>query len=192
MSEVIGLRATLSQSKTTGPGKKVRYREIQISPDAYLVNKAWLPLGAALWKQAVAERQNFVVLPTDDYKAFTNMGTTPADRAALTRQILSLAGLSDDGLQTYEDLITIVAFFWTEHSFRATLVSFARAMHVPKTITDKMGWWGVNSQPSEGYVRSYRVLISKVQATIADAIRKAKNKPDDFGEIYVFEELENI
>jgi hypothetical protein len=65
-------------------------------------------------------------------------------------------------------------------------------MMVPKAVTDKLGWWSVGAA-SEDYIRSYRVLIAKVQSNVASFIRAAL-KPDGsttdiFGEAMVLEEM---
>ena len=81
-----------------------------------------------------------------------------------------------------------------EHS-RSALVSMARALHVPKTVTDRMGWWSVGAEASEGYIRTYRTLIAKVQEKVAQTIREAatgRTKEDIFGENYVLEDLETL
>ena len=152
----------------------------------------WLEVGLKMWKGADPKRQNFIVLPSDDMKSFTNLGAIPADRAALTRQLLHTAGLSDDGSKEHENLRMIASRFWTEHSSRATLVSMARALYVPKAITDRLGWWSVGADASDGYIRTYRTLIAKVQEKVAGAIKEAwgsSKHPDVFGENYVLEEL---
>ena len=193
-SEKAGLKAALHQTKTTGPAKKTRTREIHISPNAFFAQKDWIPVGLDLWKGADMKRENFIVLPSDDFQSFTHLSAIPADRAALTRQILHTAGLSDAGSDEFKGMKAIVSYFWTEHSLRATLVSMARALHVPKAITDRLGWWSVGAEASEGYIRSYRILISKVQEKVAKTIRDAwgvSNNPDVFGENYILEELKD-
>ena len=104
-----------------------------------------------------------IALPADDMDDFANLSAIPADRAALTRQILSVAGLQLKESERDMEIIDAASRFWTEHFSRATLVSMARAIHVPKFITDRMGWWSIGSEASEEYIRTYRALIAKVQ-----------------------------
>ena len=158
-----GLKASLSQTKTTGPSKKVRSREIFVAAKAFLIDESWLKVGWDLWKGSDDIRQNFIVLPTDDMEDFTNLSAIPADRAALTREILSIAGLQVNESEHDIKIINAASRFWTEHFSRATLVSMARALHVPKSVTDRMGWWSIGSEASEEYIRTYRSLIAKVQ-----------------------------
>ena len=191
-TKVSGMTASLYQSKTTGPGKKSRSREICISQLAFLMEEEWLETGLKLWRKADPNRQNFIVLPPDDNEAFTNLGAIPADRAALTRQILNIGGLKNNDADSHRIIRILASYFWSEHSARATLVSMARALHVPKTITDRLGWWGMGSDASDGYMRTYRTLISKVQEKVAATIRKSMVGPgklDVFGENFVLADL---
>ena len=147
-----------------------------------------------LWKEADAKRQNFISLPGPDLQSFRTLGAEPQDRAALTRQLLQGFSFENSGLCTplETEALKIAARFWTEHSSRATLVTMARALMVPKAVTDKLGWWAVGSQASEEYIRSYRVLIAKVQKNVARFIRTAilqGDQQDIFGEALVLEDL---
>ena len=171
----------------------MRSREIFVAAKAFLIDESWLKVGWDLWEGSDDIRQNFIVLPTDDMEDFTNLSAIPADRAALTREILSIAGLQVNESEHDIQIINAASRFWTEHFSRATLVSMARALHVPKSITDRMGWWSIGSEASEEYIRTYCSLIAKVQEKIATTMREAikeKNREDVFGENYVLEDLE--
>ena len=71
----------------------------------------------------------------------------------------------------------------------------ARPLGVPKSVTDRMGWWSVGSEASDGYIRTYRSLIARVQEKVACTIRSAlegHSTEDTFGEEYVLEDLKVI
>ena len=57
-----GLLENLGKSKTTGPGKKVKHREVFVSIDAYIQERDWLKEGWEIWQRAPAPRQNFISL----------------------------------------------------------------------------------------------------------------------------------
>ena len=81
-----------------------------------------------------------------------------------------LVSLSVAGLQKEKDVeqnVKFIAAFVVSgpRSSRASLVSMPRALHVPKTITDGMGWWSIGSAASEEYIRTCRTLIAEVQET---------------------------
>ena len=191
-----GLFGMLSQSKTTGPDRKVKVRTIQVSPDAYFAHKGWIKEGLLLWSSAPKERQNFICLPSEDLSKFRELGAEPHDRAALTRWIYKLAvrRILGPGSNCEEWMIDGAARYWTEHSSRASLVSIARALLVPKSITDRLGWWSVGETASEEYIRTYRVLIAKVQAKAAAFVRRAQSTemPDLVGENFVLGRLREV
>jgi hypothetical protein len=200
---LLGLNGQLLQSKTTGPAKKVRIRTMRISPKAYLVSPEWLPVGLKLWEAVDPDRQNFLVLPSKGYEGFLTVGAEQQDRAALTRLALFSAGFGLDGdeVPDQEELLGWCSRFWTEHSSRSTVVSMARALHVPKEITDRLGWWAVGDSASEEYIRTYRVLVERVQDKVASYIRmalvrssdaKGEHSPDLFGEKLVLNELKTF
>ena len=129
--------------KTTGPSKQVRSREIYVAAQAFLVDESRLKVRWDLWEKSDALRQMFIVLPTGDLTDFTNFSAIPADRVALTCQILAVAGLQLDEAEDDTIIIDAASRLWTEHFSRAALVSMARAIHVSKSIADRMGWWSV-------------------------------------------------
>ena len=117
---------------------------------------------------------------------------------AMTRKCIKEFGIpaSPEGFGWSDKLTTIVSRFWTEHSSRSSLVSMARALGVPKEITDRLGWWAVGTQASEEYIRTYSVLSARVQDLVASTSRKAlensakkKADPDYYGEERVLGKL---
>lgn len=192
----VGLVANLLRSKTTGPGKKVRAREIFISQEAYVSKKDWLSIGLELWSGLDEGRENFILLPNLDLSSFRNIGAEVQDRVALTRHSLSLAvRLSHMESTTAAD--RCVGRFWTEHSSRNTIVSLARALKAPKEATDTLGCWAAANSSSEVYIRTKRQVVGHVQALVGkfarDAlIAKAQDEeyPDFVGESNIFGSLE--
>ena len=63
-----GLQGMLERTKTSGPGKHVRYLPIFVSRRAFLVSPDWLPVGFAIWKtdSMAFARDYFLPLPTAD------------------------------------------------------------------------------------------------------------------------------
>jgi hypothetical protein len=71
-------------------------------------------------------------------------------------QSFKLAG-EEDTAKTANERLSCV---WTEHSSRPTLPSWARAVGVPKEITDRLGWWSSRS-------------AARVQSCVATFLRAA-------------------
>lgn len=91
----------------------------------------------------------------------------------------------------------VFAWFWTEHSSRPSLPSWARALGVLKEITDRLGYWSVGAESVDLAIRTYRQLIATPHGTIAKFMRLALQAsgtcnafPDLFGEVGVADELD--
>ncbi|CAE8615556.1 unnamed protein product [Polarella glacialis] len=100
---------------------------------------------------------------------------------------LKYEGLSGSGL-----LLTLsgAGLFWTEHSERATINTWARACGVLEDVRKMMCRW----QPTceEGYLRNLRHLVESAQLQIASTIRIAMAAGEDLlDEGQVLDELED-
>lgn len=160
------------QIKITGAGKKTRHREICISVYAYVAVSDWLEVGWRLWASAPSPRQNFTALPDLTFEQFRDVGAEVQDRVALARNLLERLKLST-GDNDEKGLNNKAARFWTEHSSRPSLPSWARALGVPTEVTDRLGYWAVGAESAEVYIRTCRGLISQVQNTVASYMREA-------------------
>jgi len=187
----------MTQTKTTGPEKKVRIRTFEVTAEAYFLDPEWLEIGFNVWEQEDKNRENFLLLPGPAFESFRALGVEIQDRMALTRKCIKDFGVpaSSEGDWSAK-VIEIVSRFWTERSSRSSLVSMARALGVPKEVTDRLGWWAVGTQASEDYIRTYSTLSAKVQALVAETCRSAlkekesgRYKQDIFGEERVLEKL---
>jgi len=67
---VQGLEGRLDRTKTSGPGRRVRFLPIFISRAAFLLRPEWLATGVEIWNHAnmAFERDYFLPLPTADWK----------------------------------------------------------------------------------------------------------------------------
>lgn len=79
------------------------------------------------------------------------------------------------------------AQFWTEHSARATLPSWAAAVGVAKEDIDLLGRW--QSDVSAGYVRTHRFRVEQVQQRVATALRGMLGSYDLVDEASLFANL---
>ena len=68
-----GLVGNLTKSKTTGPGKKTKHREIVVAENAYVAEAEWLGTGWTLWSTAPRPRQNFIALPDTTFGQFRSL-----------------------------------------------------------------------------------------------------------------------
>ena len=99
-------------------------------------------------------------------------------------------------LNENEKLSNLAARFCIEHSSRSPLASWARALGVPKEVTDLLGYWAVGIEAAEVYIRKYRGLMARVQDTVAAFMKAAFSAevkddafPDLFGALAAMTEL---
>lgn len=144
----VGLVGYLTTSKTPRPGKKTKHREIVVSEGAYVAETDWLETGWKLWNSAPRPRQNFIALPDPTFEQFRDAGAEVQDRIALTRCLLEKMCLATND-PNQMGLNNRAARSWAEHSSLPSLPSWARALGVPKEVTDRMGYWGSGGAGSQ-------------------------------------------
>ena len=84
-------------------------------------------------------------------------------------------------------LLPGLGLFWTEHSERATLATWARCCKVAPETAKKMCRW--QQSCDEEYIRTTRLLVEAAQALIADTIKKGKRGVDFLDEENLWEQL---
>ena len=166
-----GLTGILTQTKTSGAGRKVRALPLFVPRCAYLVQERWLEIGYALWKPVGDPGRDFFLprLGAD----YVNFGTGPAsaaDMAILNKAVLQrlqvpvATHVTEEGEQRlvwkegpYCLIKESMCDGWTGHSERCTMPSLLASMGVPKAERDPLGRWSPSG--SDDYVRTYRALI---------------------------------
>lgn len=176
-----GLEGRLDRTKTSGPGRRVRFLPIFISRAAYLVCPQWLEVGLQIWSSAGMnfERDFFLPLPCDDWtgckQAMASYSQVVAITKALWRSLRALKfahgswQFSDQRLLTSPDALS----FWTEHSERNWLNSVLAALEVPREQRDFLGRWRASSSCDE-YIRSARIIVMKLQSKAVNGLRRDK------------------
>jgi hypothetical protein len=188
-----GLVGRLTQTKTTGVGKKVRDLPLVVPKEAYIVEPKWIETGFALW-EAIGdlERDNFIPRLSTDLKVFTGRPASSRDLATLGTLVIAelttpvrvenlegeVKGPKDTGgdLQWTSGKTRLVPFSlaigWTGHSERTTLPSLLAAMGVAKADRDPLGRWSPSG--SDEYVRTYKVLVKSLALRIRVMIKEGK------------------
>ena len=176
-----GLSFILTQTKTTGPGKKVTVLKGYVHNTCYICCPGWMDAGLSLWKLARPERSYFLCLPR---KAMDG----PRDREAsytaccqASRQLLRelcvpilLPGRQKMELSSVPLLLDEIQLFWQEHSDRATLPSLAAAIGFSKEMRNKLGRWSPDG--SDEYVRIQRSCVFEIQKAVAICLRSCYAK----------------
>jgi len=162
------LEATLSRTKTTGPGKRVDTLPLVVGYGAYLLRPTWLVDGWGLW-QSVAPfvRDHFLVKPAPSLDAMLPMELTYEQSSRLSRAVLS-------GLPREEDVMRAigepVVGLFTQHSARCWLASMAALLQVSESDLAYLGRWSPTT--AKGYVRTATEVVMRVQVTVARRVRR--------------------
>ena len=181
-----GLIVKLARTKTSGPGKKVKVMEAIVSQSAWVSQPAWLKAGYALWLRFEAPRDYLVPCATDDLQGVRDCMASPADLAdysqALFNQLMAPVR-QDNGawaLSAQPLFVSGVGRIWTGHSERNGLTSMAAALGVKKPDRNFLGRW--RTDPAEGYVRTARAIVMKIQTRTALVMRRQYGHQDLFDE----------
>ena len=164
-----GLVGLLTQTKTSGAGKKVRDLPLFIPGDAYVLCAEWLRTGHGLWSQLGSKgRDYFLPRFTEDLENCFNVPASSGDLAILGRKVLEETKVpvwGSDGSDTWsEGPMPLVPGpllnGWSGHSERCTLPSLFAAMGIAKQDRDPLGRWSPSG--SDDYVRTYRALVQSL------------------------------
>jgi hypothetical protein len=166
-----GLTGVLTQTKTSGAGRKVRALPLFVPRCAYIVQERWLEVGYGLWRTVGDPGRDFF-LPRlgADYNSFDSSPASTADMAILNKVVLQRlqvpvslpsCGGGKGHLVWKEGPYCLIKSplcdGWTGHSERCTMPSLLASMGVPKAERDPLGRWSPSG--SDDYVRTYRALI---------------------------------
>ena len=168
-----GLCGLLQRTKTSGPGKKVKWLPIFVDRDASFAGVPWLETGFALWQEdgMCFERDYLVPLPSQNRESCVQYMADYTAMCALSKELYCLLRrpvflppqwhLAEEPL-----LITFSACrAWTEHSERCWLTSVAAILGIGREQRELLGRWRV-SACSDEYIRTAHRVISQLQRSI--------------------------
>ena len=163
-----GLAGILTQTKTTGAGKKVKELELFVPAEASITGKDWLKVGYGLLQAEVTfERDYLIPRATPDWGGFYTSRATPRDMAAMYLGALKFVKLPGGAADLLGEILPV----WSGHSERCTLTSNLAAMGRPKSERDVLGRW--SPEGSDDYVRSYRAMVRRLVLMFVRAARCA-------------------
>jgi hypothetical protein len=184
-------------SKTTGSGKKISETQFHVSSEACLVRPGWLEAGWKIYCQSRKERPFMLTLPAPDFAQMSQKEPSYIQHCTSSRRLLADTfdvvfnseaeeGWGSLGSSTECLLLPGAQNFWTGHSSRATLATWAACIKITKDRRDHIGRW----KPSESdeYVRTSRDIVWAVQKDVAEAIKNAGDSDVCF-EAEVLDEL---
>ena len=181
-----GLKGLLDRTKTSGPGKRVRWLSIWIDEDAWITERRWLDIGLAIWRQPefAFERDYFLGPPNEDFSAPRKRPIDYIETDALNKRLLkelwtpvydeSSKRWSDSGRRLIEDELEK---FWTEHSERSYVNSMAACLGFAKEERNYLGRW--MPEQSDDYLLTSRAIVGKLQRAVAKALREGNPLIDE-------------
>ena len=157
-----GLQGWFDRTKTSGTGRRIRWRPIFVSFNAWLVLDNWLEKGWDLWKNPkfAGVRDCFLPLPTSDLTSTRPIPASYHGQMVASKTLYILLKVPEvllnplvDGQAdlVYEGADCLVATvtsglsakplvtFWKEHSERNTLNGMAAQLDIPKCERDFLG-----------------------------------------------------
>ena len=174
-----GLEAVLDRTKTSGPGRKIRWLNVFVAREAFLVSGTWLQTGYDLWQTPEMDfkRDYLVPVPEATMEAVSHKKAEYPDMAVMSQMLLSELGtpvfsysLDSWSLDDSRPLLgTIGAKFYSEHSERNFVNSHAAVLGYDKQKRDMLGRW--QPEQSDDYLRTTREVVSTIQRHVAEAIR---------------------
>lgn len=180
----------LMRSKTTGATKRVKEVPLLVSASASITGMPWLQVGMKLISDFQLLERKYM-LPTKGKPFGDRMARYAAASAAtkavtellqrpraVSRSASSTTPTSEvlwDFTQNELPLLPLELIdFWTEHSPRACMPSWAGLLGVEKSVRDLLGRWSPTG--SEDYTRTYRLMVKKMQTDIIKAIRAGDDR----------------
>ena len=169
----------LLSTKTTGPGKRVRQLPVAISNKAYLIKPGWIEEWLSLLQEYMPKDRDYLLdVPSKDFKEAKDARLKHSQSSAITKMIMTELRVPrcKEGRWegTDESLVPeLLTDLFGEHSGRAVLPSMSIHIEDDKSKRDCLGRWKPSA--SDDYTRTYRVVVTSIQARVAQAV-KAGNK----------------
>ncbi|CAE8672430.1 unnamed protein product [Polarella glacialis] len=173
-----GIEFLLERTKTSGPGRRVRWLKGYVSSKASITGTGWLATGLIIWQGEgfAFDRDYFLPEPNVDFSGCrakpSDWSSTSARSRALFRELRQVK--FDGSTWDWDGVLPLVLhpqalLFWTDHSERNVLTSVAAFLNVSKADRDFLGRWSPDG--SDDYLRTSRQMVHKVQELVAQGIR---------------------
>ena len=143
-----GLVGEIVRSKTTGVGRRVEVQTFYISDKAWLLSETWLEEGYRIFErfgvEARNEKRDFLMArPNKGLDGFRSSMVSYSDAMSMSRAILRelRAQMRSGGEMEFLIVDDEVGSFWSEHSERVTMASWAGALKIPQEVIKRWGRW---------------------------------------------------
>eukprot|EP00439_Symbiodinium_sp_Y106_P079138 s1678_g17.t2 len=191
----LGLRAILGRTKTSGPGRKMGELPIFVHRRASFSGVDWLSEGLGLFLESTATLPSdfFLGKPQKGGNGVTSRHLSNVDfNSCLKAVLIELPAVRRRGEEGWEAIPNsclvpeALVGFWSGHSARHNLVSWAGAMRVPQEQRNYLGRWQTGRGSSDAYMITSRQVVLEVQEKVLKGI---SNGGDLGTDIFVETEL---
>ena len=189
-----GLYGEIVKSKTSGVGRRIEVQQFHVAEGAWLMGEGWLKVGFEMFvkfgREANNEGRDFMMAkPNQQLDGFRSSMVKYSDAMSMSRALLRdlQAPVRRGGVMENIIVCDELGGYWTEHSERVTMASWAAVVGIKQEIIKRWGRW----RPSvdEEYVKTTRLLVSKAQEEVARKIRERGMSSDLVGDEEVLKDL---
>ena len=172
------LCALLRRTKTSGPGKRLKWLPIFVDGGASFSGVSWLSCGFKIWQEPefCFDRDFLIPLPANSWESCRNQFADYAAISAMAKQLyahLRLPILGKEGWYLSSSATLLTSFAagraWTEHSERAWLDSIAAIAGIPREQREFLGRWRASACVDE-YVRTAQQTVCGLQRNIVQLV----------------------
>ena len=180
-----GLEAQLERTKTSGPGRKIRWLSFFVSAKASITGVPWLRSGFGVWQGEgmCFPRDYFLPYPSEDLGSAIRKPVDWAAASAIGRALLLdlrtvvfVDGLWAQGPELMFGCKQSVLHF-SEHGDRNWSRSMAALFGAPKSEGDYLGRW--MPEQSDDYNRAAKQVVHRVQGIIVEGCRRDPGGVDE-------------
>ena len=174
------ISATLMRTKTSGPSKKIKELPLALWMGSTITGEMWLENGLGLLDEVGASERSYLLpSPNRDFSDGKLCCCSYSKSAAMTQAIIREIKIPiyEDGRWKSSDTQLIPSELigaFTEHGPRSFLPSILAFLETLKEQRDMLGRWSPTG--SDDYVRSFRLIVKKLQQTAVEAIRSGDSR----------------
>ena len=174
--EAVGLQGDIVRGKTTGIGRRVEVVQFFVSKDAWLISREWLRVGLELFMSMnrdtdMGNRDFLMCKPAENLHGFRKAMMRYPDAMCFSRALLTelYSTRQDEKGDLYRIMIPESTSYWSEHSERVTIMSWALIAEIPRETRRRWGRWSPGVD--EEYAVTTKRVVTAAHGALAAKIR---------------------
>lgn len=164
------------RGKTTGIGRRVEVVQFFVSKDAWLISREWLRVGLELFMSMnrdtdMGNRDFLMCKPAENLHGFRKAMMRYPDAMCFSRALLTelYSTRQDEKGDLYRIMIPESTSYWSEHSERVTIMSWALIAEIPRETRRRWGRWSPGVD--EEYAVTTKRVVTAAHGALAAKIR---------------------